>query len=609
MPVRQEIKTWERRLAALRSLPPAARLIWSSSPALVLLDTFLRVIVPVIPVASLWIAKLIIDRVAASLGHSQSMTRGLWMLLALEFALAALATVFARTIDYCDGRIADEFSREVSQRVIRHASSLELTHFEDAAFQDLLERARVQATDRSLMLSDFGRLIQQGVGLLSLSAAAAMISPWLLLMVIACVIPAFLAESHYAFESYKLAQKVTPLRRELDYLRELCTSRTSIKEVKLFQLGGFLQNRFAAVTANLVNRNRNLARRRLTAGSGFAILGSLGYYGAHAVLVVTALRGGISIGTLMFLSGTLAAASTNIQGIFSLASKIADESLFLSDLFAFLAVKPQQPVPRDRRVLNATFRGSIRRGLEFRNVSFRYPGATRDVLKDVSFQIGPRERVALVGANGQGKTTLVKLLARLYEPTSGAIYLDGVDLREYKPEALWDRIGIIFQDFVKYEMTAAENIGVGRIGKLGDREALSRAAHESGADKTLKKLPGGLAQMLGRRFEGGIDLSGGEWQKLALARAYLRRAEILVLDEPTAALDAHAEHEVFDQFMELSRDRMVLLISHRFSTVRMADRILVLDQGSIREEGTHDDLLARRGRYADMFELQAANYR
>jgi ATP-binding cassette subfamily B protein len=615
---RAEWANWRQRFATLRSMPSAGKLIWDASPKLVSFDLILRVVSAVVPVASLWVAKLIIDRVAASAGHPGPMTKTLWLLVGAEFLLATLVTVCSRGVDYCEGRIAEEFSHQVSRKVIRHATQMDLARFEDAGFQDLLERARLQATDRADMLADIGRFIQQAIALLSLSTAAAVLSPWLLLLVLACMLPTFLAESHFAFANFSLSHELTPQRRELDYLRQLCTTASSIKEVKLFQLADFLEKRFSGITRRLIRRSARLARRRLFGGSAFAVVGSVGYYTAYAILVATALRGGITIGTLTFLTGVLLSSSAGIQVLLSLSSKIADQFLFLNDLFVFLAVKPAESAAQPPRRLEESaassdieFRASVefRAGIEFRDVSFSYPGNGRPVLRNVSFKIGPKERIALVGANGQGKTTLVKLLARLYEPSEGAIYVDGIDLREYPVEALWERIGVIFQDFVKYEMTAGENIAMGRIAELSNVGRIREAARASGADETLAKLPNGFDQLLGRRFEGGVDLSGGEWQKLAIARAYLRQAGILILDEPTAALDARAEHEIYTRFSDLATDHIVLLISHRFSTVKIAHRILVLDDGTIREEGTHEDLLARRGLYAGMFELQAENYR
>jgi ATP-binding cassette, subfamily B, bacterial len=608
--IQMEWASWRDRLAALRSMPGAGRLIWDASPKLVSCDLALRVVSAIVPVASLWVAKLIIDRVAAAAGHPGPMTKTLWFLVAAEFLLATFATLGSRGVDYCEGRIAEEFSREVSQKVIRHSTRMDLTRFEDAGFQDLLERARLQATDRADMLGDMGRFIQQTIALLSLSAAAAALSPWLLLLVVCCVFPSFLAESHYAFANYSLSHELTPQRRELDYLRQLCTTSSTIKEVKLFQLADFLEKRFIDITRRVIRRSAKVARGRLLAGSAFAIVGSLGYYAAYAILVATALRGSITIGTLTFLTGALLSSSASIQVLLSLSSKIADQFLFLNDLFVFLAVQPTETeVRQPKGVPNGRFEGTAPSGIEFRDVSFSYPGSERPILRNVSFKIDPKERIALVGANGQGKTTLVKLLARLYEPSAGAIYLDGVNLREYPTEELWKRISVIFQDFVKYELTAGENIAVGRIADLCNVDRLRDAARASGADETLAKLPNGFDQLLGRRFEGGVDLSGGEWQRLAIARAYLRQAGILILDEPTAALDARAEHEIYTRFSDLATDHIVLLISHRFSTVKIAHRILVLDEGTIREEGTHHELLARGGLYAGMFELQAENYR
>jgi ATP-binding cassette subfamily B protein len=510
-----------------------------------------------------------------------------------------------RTIDYTDARLADEFTREVSLRLIKHATRLDLSTFEDPAFHDVLERARQQATDRIGMLNAMGRLLLQSITLISLSVAVVIYYPWLFLLLVICIIPAFMGESHFAFLGYSLAHEITPVRRELDYLRILGTSKENAKEVKLFGLGAHLHDRYALLTGGIIRKNITLTRHRLVWGSLFAVFGSIGYYGSYVFLVWQALQGRITIGTLILLTGAIAGASTQLQGVFSLFSHIADQALHLTDLVDFLKVQPNirsrpnaLPIPQP-----------IRTGFEFRNVSFHYPGTSRLILKNLNFHLEPGEHVALVGENGQGKTTLVKLLARLYDPTGGAIYLDGKDLREYSVEELHKEIGVIFQDFVRYDMPARMNIGVGRIEHVDNDDALWTAAEKSRADRLLTRFSGGLDQMLGRRFEGGVDLSGGEWQKFALARAYLRDAQVLILDEPTAALDAVAESEVFARFDDLSRDKMALLISHRFSTVRKSDRIVVLEDGQIYEEGTHDQLVANGGRYASLFELQAASYR
>jgi ATP-binding cassette subfamily B protein len=440
--------------------------------------------------------------------------------------------------------------------------------------------------------------------LVSLSIGVIVYSPWVFALLVVCVAPAFAGESHFAFLGYSLAHSLTPVRRELDYLRLLGSSKESAKEVKLFGLGSHLHKRYAALTDDVIRKNRRLTRKRLWWGSALAIVGSIGYYGAYAYLVWRTLLGELSVGTLTFLSGAIAGSSSQLQSVFSLFSSISDQALFLTDLVDFLSVQPailSKP--------NAVFAPrAIRDGFEFRNVSFHYPGSNRLVLRDLNVRIEPGEHVALVGENGQGKTTLVKLLARLYDPTAGSILLDGIDLRDYDVDQLHNEIGVIFQDFVRYDMAARLNIGVGRIGEINNDEALWRAARKSRAHAMLDRFEDGLDQMLGRRFEGGVDLSGGEWQKFALARAYVRDAQVLILDEPTAALDAVAEYEVFSRFAELAEGKTVILISHRFSTVRRSHRIVVLEDGNVREQGTHDHLVGRGGQYAKLFQLQAKNY-
>jgi ATP-binding cassette subfamily B protein len=601
-----EQKTWRDRAAALRNIPPVLKLLWQSGPGEVTGEMISRVLAALVPIATLGVAKTIIDIVVGKITHpAEPLPSSIWFWLVLEFSLAAAGSILGRLIGYFDGRIADNFSAEVSVRIMQHAATLDLTSFEDPVFYDKLERARVQATDRISMLNAIGNLVQQFVTLASFAIALFAYNPLLFFFLVICVVPSFLGESHFAFLGYSLAYSLTPMRRELDYLRTLGTSRESAKELKIFGLAPWLRERFSGITDHVIHENRKMARRRLGWGAVFGILGSLGYYGAYAYVVLQALQGRISIGYLQFLVGTIGGTSNQIAALFSTFSSIADQSLFLTDLIEFFAMKPRIqtaanaiPAPRP-----------IREGFDFQKVCFHYPGVERLVLRDLNLRLEPGERIALVGANGQGKTTLVKLLTRLYDPTSGRILLDGVDLREYDIDSLQREIGVIFQDFVRFDMAARANIGVGRLEHMENESRIREAAGKSRADEILTKLPGNLDQMLGRRFEGGVDLSGGEWQKFALARAYLRDAQVLVLDEPTAALDAIAEYEVFKRFSELTEGRMALLISHRFSTVRMADRIVVLEGGAIREQGTHQQLMALGGRYAEMFELQAANYR
>jgi ATP-binding cassette subfamily B protein len=596
---------WRERISALRNVPAVLGIVWQAGRVVVVLGVLFRVIAAVLPLGLLWITKLIIDGIVRAITAHQAVAARLWWLVAAEFSLAVFGSVLSRGIDFLDALLADKYTRHVSVLVMKHAAQLDLAAYEDPVFYDRLERARVQATDRLGMIQSIGRLVQQVITTASLSIAIMLFSPWLLLMLIAGVVPAFLGESHFAFLGYAKNFRQTPIRRQLDYLRVLGGSKEAAKELKLFGLAPFLTERFSRLSNQIYDEDVSLARRRLVAGSFLSMIGTAGYYSAYVFVIWRTISGVLSIGELTFLAGSIQQASSNIQQIFSTVSSIADQALFLTDLIAFFEMRPAiaskpnaLPVPRP-----------ITRGFEFRNVTFRYPGSSRLVLDGLNFHFRSGERIALIGENGEGKTTIVKLLTRLYDPLEGQVLLDGVDLREYNLEDLYQEIGVIFQDFMRYEMTARDNIAVGRIEQIGDLPLLQQSAQKSMADEVIGRLPYGYEQMLGRRFDGGVDLSGGEWQKVALARAYLRDAQILILDEPTAALDARSEFEVFQRFAELTAGKMALFISHRFSTVRMADRIVVLEHGRIAEDGDHEQLTRLGGRYAEMFELQAASYR
>ncbi len=597
--------SWQERLAALKNVPPILKIVWQSGPGVVTFGVVARIVAALLPVALTYIAKLIIDILNNYLRMHELLSSRLWWLFFLEFGLAVVSSVVARMIDFSDSLLANKYTRYVSIQVMQHASQLDLTAYEDPLFYDRLERARVQATDRLVMIQSIGRLELQLITALGWSVAVMFYSPWLMLLLIAAVLPAFLGETHFAFLGYAKNFRQTPIKRQLDYLRQAGATKEAAKELKLFSLADFFTQRFARLSDIIYHQDVALARKRLGIGSVLSLVSTGGYYGAYAYVIWRTIAGRLTIGTFYFLTNAILQASSNIQQVFSTLSGIADQALFLTDLLAFFEMKPTiqskpnaLPAPRP-----------IKQGFEFHNVSFVYPGTQRRVLNGLNFQLSPGERVALIGENGQGKTTIVKLITRLYDPTEGQILLDGVDLREYDLEDLYREIGVIFQDFMRYEMTARENIAVGKIEEIENLPLLTEAAHKSLADEVIARVGGGYDQMLGRRFEGGVDLSGGEWQKIALARAYLRDAQLLVLDEPTAALDARSEYQVFQRFAELTTGKMALFISHRFSTVRMADRIIVLENGNIAEEGTHDKLTRMGGRYAELFELQAASYR
>jgi ATP-binding cassette subfamily B protein len=596
---------WRERLRALRNVPVVLRFVWESGRTVVVLGLLSRVLASLLPLALFWVSKLIIDTIYRILTTHRSPGARLWWLVAAEFAIAVTAGVLSRAIDYLDALLAGRYTHHISVRVMEHAAGLDLMAYEDPEFYDRLERARVQATDRLYMIQAIGRLIQQVVTTLTLSVSIMVFSPWLLLLLIVGVIPAFVGETHFAFLGYAKNFRQTPIRRQLDYLRILGGSKEAAKELKLFGLKDFLTARFKGLSTQVYEEDVALARRKMTVGLFLSAIGTAGYYTAYVFAVWRTVTGVFSFGTLTFLANAIRDASSNLQQTFSTLSTIADQSLFLTDLIAFFEMRPTiqskpnaVPAPRP-----------IRHGFEFRNVSFRYPGSSRLVLNKLNFHFRPGERVALIGENGEGKTTIVKLLTRLYDPVEGQVLLDTVDLREYSLEDLYREIGVIFQDYMRYEMTARENIAVGRIEQIDNLQLLRQSAQKSMADDVVGKLPSGYEQMLGRRFDGGVDLSGGEWQKVALARAYLRDAQVLILDEPTSALDARSEYEVFQRFAELTAGKMALFISHRFSTVRMADRIVVLENGRIAEDGDHDALTHLGGRYAEMFELQAASYR
>ncbi|PRY43050.1 ATP-binding cassette subfamily B protein [Spirosoma oryzae] len=602
----KEDVSWRERFAALGNLPAFFRLVWQASPGLFIGNVLLRLIRAAIPATTLYVGKLIIDQVVQLSGQSgPADTTQLWWLVGAEFALAVLSTGIGRAVSLIDGLLGDLLANRISVQLMEHAATLDLEQFEDATFYDKLERARRQTSGRTVLLSGVFGQVQELISIGFLGAGLAVYNPWLLLLILVAVTPSFIGDNYFNQRSYSLSRSWTPERRELDYLRYVGASDETAKEVKIFGLSGFLVDRFRTLSTDFFQQNKKLAISRAGWGVLLTGLGTAGYYGAYVWIVLRAVTGQISLGDLTFLAGSFRQVRSSLEGILLQFSSLTQEAIYLQDLFDYFAIKPLIHSPRTTR----PFPSPIREGFTFENVGFKYANsADRWALRNLSFTLQAGEKLALVGENGAGKTTLVKLLARLYDPTEGRILLDGYDLREYDLDEVRHNIGVIFQDYTRFKMSAGVNIAVGDIDERTNQPRIQQSAERSLADTVIAKLSGGYDQQLGRSFGKGVELSGGEWQKIALGRAYMRDAQLIILDEPTAALDARAEYEVFQRFAQLTEGRSSVIISHRFSTVRMADRILVLENGSLLEIGSHYALLEKDGRYAELFGLQARGY-
>ena len=604
------------RFNALRNLPPFLRLIWATSRSLTLATLGLRIVRAFLPIATLYVGKLIIDEAVrlVGIGTGFDTLGAAWAsgqldtlagLLAIEFALAIGSDLLGRLISYGDSLLSELFTNATSVRLMEHAATLDLEDFEDPDLQDKLDRARRQTMGRMNLMSLLFGQVQDAITVVTFAIGLLVYAPWLMLLLAVALIPAFVGEAHFNALGYSLNFAWTPERRQLEYVRQMGASVETAKEVKIFNLHRYLVAKYRELADKFFRANRALARRRAFWGTLLATLGTAGYYVAYAYIAWRTVNGDFSIGDLTFLAGSFRRLRQLLEGLLIGFTQVAGQALYLDDLFSFFEIEPEIVSPAAPLPVPSP----IRSGFVFEDVGFRYPDAEKWALRHLDFELHAGEVLALVGENGAGKTTLVKLLARLYDPDEGRILLDGHDLREYDLDDLRAHIGVIFQDFVRYHLTAGENIGVGQIDAMYDAARIREAARRAMADGLIEGLPGGYDQLIGRRFKTGVDLSGGQWQKIAIARAYMRDAPVMILDEPTAALDARAELEVFQRFKELSDGKTAVLISHRFSSVRMADRILVLADGKLEASGTHVELLAQGGRYAELFELQAAGYR
>jgi ATP-binding cassette subfamily B protein len=593
----------KKSFSALIYIPRFFKEIWNTNKKLFLGSAFCRLIGAVLPVIILWIGKIIIDEIILQTNLEITDLTQLWTYVGIEFGLIVLSDLVSRAIQLTDSLLGDAYSIDTSVRIIKKTNQIDISLLEDSEFYDKLERARTQTTSRVGLMSNALGEVQSLISIATLVAGLIYFEPYLIILLVLSIIPAFINEIWFSQQQYSLARGWTAERRELDYLRFIGANDKTAKEIKLFGLTDFVVDRFKNLSQEYYDLNKKLAIKRSALGFVFNVLGTLSYYGAYVFIIYRVISGVITLGELTFLSGAFNRLTRNLQDFFSKFTRISESALYLKDYFEFIDISIQPKHNEDMPLPE-----KIKEGFEFVNVKFSYPESDNEILKGISFKIKAGEKLAFVGQNGAGKTTLTKLLLRFYEPTSGQILLDGVNINRFDKAKYQAFFGVIFQDFFRYEFTVRENIAIGDISQIENQEKIENAAELSLANQVVSELKKGYDQQLGKRFAKGQELSGGQWQKVALARAYMKDAKVMILDEPTSALDAKAESDVFERFIGLTEDKTSIIISHRFSTVRQANKILVLDEGRVLEMGTHEDLMANKSLYADLFKLQAEGY-
>ena len=602
------LQQWQKGRNALVHTPQALRLVWQANPVATVGLGFLTLGGALLPAAQAWVGKLIVDGVVASIqkGNDPDQVRTVFYYLIIELILFLLSTGINHSRRLIQQLIQLQLANQIRSEIIRKALTLDLAFFEHPDFYDRLQNARREGGYKPVeLINDTFQIVQNMITLISFAALMLRFSPWLVLILLATSIPAFIAETRFSEQGFRLLTRRAPETRQINYLSRLLTEDTAAKEIKLFNLGSTLLKRYKTLFDKFFQEDKSLAVRRALVGFSLGLVATLGFYGSYAWIVWRTVQGMISLGDMTLYLSIFRQGQSTFQSILAGVGNIYENNLFMAHYFEFLELKPQMQVATPAEKLPA----SLTRGIEFRGVGFRYPESDEWVLRGIDLKILPGEKIALVGHNGAGKTTLIKLLSRLYDPTEGTILIDGTDIRELDPLDLRQKIGVIFQDFVRYHLPVSENIGFGQIEAADRMDKIVDSARKSGADAMIENLPQGYQTMLGRWFHGGHELSLGQWQRVALARAFMRDAEILVLDEPTASLDAQTEYEIFQHFKELTDGKMAILISHRFSTVRMADRIVVIEGGRVAENGSHEELLRREGIYARLFSMQAEGYR